>query len=116
MTQGFPLLSPSNWLSTTLSRVLRPYKVRGCGRSRDVVTQQTTSAAPELRWPNEGFISTSLNKKSSYNGLTLAQWVSGQLNNVTQIEDTGTLQEVLNQVALAVRDAVSIPWPAVRGA
>ena len=48
--------------------------------------------------------------------MTLAQWVSGQLHNMTQTEDPVTLRQVLRQVTLAARDAVSIPWPAVCGA
>ena len=46
----------------------------------------------------------------------MAQWVSGQLNNVLLIEDNVTLRNVLPQVAMAMRTAVSLPWPAVRSA
>ena len=64
----------------------------------------TMAAAPEFRWPSEGFISTSLGKKPFYDDITLAQLVLGQLNNMPKWK----MLEVLNQVALTVRDAVSI--------
>ena len=67
----------------------------------------TTLVAPEYRWPNEGFISL-VGRKPAYDDLSLAQWVSGQLNNMRQIEDA--------QVSLAIRDAVLLPWPTAHGA
>ena len=76
----------------------------------------TSVVGPQFRWPNEGLISNSHLKKPTYDDLNMAQWVLGQLNNVLLIEDNGTLRNVLTQVAMAIRDAVSLPWPAVRSA
>ena len=44
----------------------------------------------------------------------MAQWISGQLNNMLLVEDNTTLNNILTQVLMAMRDAVSLPWPAVR--
>ena len=74
----------------------------------------TLIVGPQFRWPNEGLISNSHLKKPTYDELDMAQWVSGQLNNVLLIEDNVTLRNVLTQVAMAMRDAVSLPWTAVR--
>ena len=113
-------------ISTAVSQLLAQYDMRthsemiqGKGtrkKSGRYNVMDTTPVSPKFRWPNEGFISTAMGKRPTYDDMSLAQWVSGQLNNMTQIEDTAVLRQVLNQVALAARDAVSIPWPAVRGA
>ena len=76
----------------------------------------TSMVSPQFRWPNEGLISNSHLKKPSYDELNMAQWVSGQLNNVLLIEDNVALRNVLTQVTMAMRDAVSLPWAAVRAA
>ena len=36
---------------------------------------------PEVRWPNEGFVSFSNIKKPAYDEMNLQQWAVGQLNN-----------------------------------
>ena len=73
-------------------------------------------ANPQFRWPNEGLVSNSHLKKPPYDDLNMAQWISGQLNNILLIEDNTTLRNVLTQVAMALKDAVILPWPAVRSA
>ena len=79
-------------------------------------TTETTTVKPDLRWPNEGYVATSQNRKPAYDDLTIAQWASGQLNNALQIQDNTVLRQVLTQVTLALTDAVSLPWVAVRAA
>ena len=76
----------------------------------------TSVVGPQFRWPNEGLISNSYLKKPTYDDLNMAQWVSGQLNNILLIEDNVTLRNVLTQLAMAMRDAVSLPCPSVRSA
>ena len=76
----------------------------------------TSVVGPQFRWPNEGLISNFHLKKPTYDDLNMAQWVSGQLNNILLIEDNVTLKNVLTQVAMAMSEAVSLPWPAVRSA
>ena len=39
--------------------------------------------------------------------------MAGQLSNALLIEDTTLLRQVLTQIVLAMRDAVSLPWQAV---
>ena len=51
----------------------------------------TSVVGPQFRWVNEGLISNSHLKKPTYDDLNMAQWVSGQLNNVLLIEDNVTL-------------------------
>ena len=71
---------------------------------------------PQYRWPNEGLVSNSHVKRPAYDELSLAQWISGQLNNILLVEDNSTLKSMLTQVSMAMRDAVSLPWPAVMSA
>ena len=79
-------------------------------------TTDTTSLGPQFRWPNEGLVSTSHLRKPAYDDLTLAQWVSGQLANILLIEDHTLSRNMLTQMAASMKDAVSLPWPAVRSA
>ena len=72
--------------------------------------------SPQFRWPNEGLVTASHFKKPAYDDLSLAQWVSGQLANILQIEDHLLARNVLIQMAASMKDAVSLPWAAVRSA
>ena len=76
----------------------------------------TISMAPHLRWPNEGFHASNGKKRVTYDELPLPQWVSGQLSNVYAILDPTLSKQALLQVIFAMKDAVSLPWPAVRAA
>ena len=55
-------------------------------------------------------------RKPVHDDMSLQQWVAGQLSNVLQIQDDVLLRQVLTQVTLALRNAVALPWPAVRAA
>ena len=77
---------------------------------------ETPNARPEGRWPNEGFVAAANTRKPVYDDMSLQQWAAGQLSNVLQIQDDTLLRQVLTQVTLALRDAVALPWPAVRSA
>ena len=79
-------------------------------------TTDTTLVGPHLRWPDEGLVSASHAKKPAYDELNLPQWVAGQLSNALLIEDTTLLRQVLTQIVLAMREAASLPWQAVRAA
>ena len=83
-------------------------KKSGCCNITD-----TCTAKPELRWPNEGYVSTGVTKKPSYDDLSLDQWASGQLSNILLIQDFELMTRMLTQVTMALTDAVSLPWPAV---
>ena len=48
--------------------------------------------------------------------MSMAQWVAGQLHNISQVEDPMLVKLMLQQVTLSIRDAVAIPWAAVRAA
>ena len=71
---------------------------------------------PEVRWPNECFVTSSNLRKPAYDEMNLQQWAVGQLNNALQIEDNTLLCNVLTQVIFSLRDSVALPWPAVRAA
>ena len=75
-----------------------------------------TSVKSQYKWSNEGYITNSKAKKPTYDDMKMAQWVSGQLHNITQVEDLILVKGMLHQVILSIRDAVAIPWPPVREA
>ena len=77
----------------------------------DIIT-----APPEFRLPNEGYHGSSGRKRVVYNDLSMAQWVVGQLSNVYSMKNPDTSRQALLQVILVIRDATSLPWPAVRNA
>ena len=76
----------------------------------------TISMAPHLRWPNKGFHASNGKKRVVYDELSLPQWISDQLSNIYAIPDPTLSKQALLQVIFAMRDAVSLPWPAVRAA
>ena len=51
-----------------------------------------------------------------YDDQNMAQWVSGQLTNVYNIQDPTLLKQLLLQVIMATRDATTLPWQAVKSA
>ena len=85
-------------------------------RSGRYNTTDTTTALPEYCWPNEGYHGSKGKKRVIYDNLSLLQWAVGQLTNVHQIQDPTSLRQALLQVILALRDATSLPWQAVRDA
>ena len=76
----------------------------------------TTNVKPEFKWPNEGYITNSSAKKLAYDEINMAQWVAGQLHNISEVDDPMLVKMMLQQVILSIRDAVAIPWAAVRAA
>ena len=71
---------------------------------------------PHFRWPNEGFHDSNGKKRLTYDELSLPQWVAGQLTNIYAMSDPVQVKQAILQMTLAMRDAVSLPWPAVRAA
>ena len=90
-----------------------PFGRRKSGRYN---VTDTTNVKPEFKWPNEGYITNSSAKKPAYDDMNMAQWVAGQLHNISQVDDLTLVKMMLQQVILSVRDAVAIPWAAVRAA
>ena len=89
------------------------------GKQRRSGRYNTTDIAqnpPEIRWPNEGYHSSTGKKGVPYDELSMAQWVTGQLNNVYNMKHLPTARHALLQVILAIKDATSLPWGAVRSA
>ena len=90
-----------------------PFGRRKSGRYN---VTDTTNVKPEFKWPNEGYITNSSVKKPAYDDLSMAQWVAGQLHNISQVEDPMLVKMMLQQLTLSIIDAVGIPWAAVRAA
>ena len=68
------------------------------------------------RWPNEGYLGVNGKKRIAYDELSLPEWAVGQSYNVFHIQDPTTARHALLQVILALKDATSLPWEAVRSA
>ena len=79
-------------------------------------TTETVLSIPELRWPNEGFYSMQGKKRSTYDELSIPEWAVGQLTNIFHMQNPDTVKKALLQTILALKDATSLPWPAVRAA
>ena len=86
---------------------------RKSGRYNSVDFVQTPH---EVRWPNEGYHPPAGRKRVVYDELTMPQWVVGQLSNIFHMKDQVTARHALLQVILAMKDATSLPWTAVRSA
>ena len=76
----------------------------------------TVSASPEVRWPNEGFHGSNEKKRLLYDDLSMPQWAAGQLTNILHMQDHVIARQALVQVIAARKDAVSIPFTAVKNA
>ena len=112
--------SVSNTVSTLLGAYeeqartsLQGRQPRKSGRYNSV---EVVQSAPEFRWPNEGYHAPGGKKRVIYDELTLPQWVVGQLTNIYHMKDQTTARNALLQVILAMKDATSLPWAAVRSA
>ena len=68
----------------------------------------TTNVKPEFKWQHEGYITNSSVNKPAYNDMSMAQWVAGQLHNISQVEDPMLVKLMLQQVTLSIRDAVAL--------
>ena len=82
------------------------------GKQRCSGRYNTTDIAqnpPEICWPNEGYHSSTGKKGVLYDELSMAQWVTGQLNKVYSMKDPITATHALLQVILAIKDATSLP-------
>ena len=79
-------------------------------------TTDTITSEPKLRWPNEGYHGVNGRKRIVYNDLSLPEWAVGQLSNIYQIHDPTTVKRALLQTIMALKDATSLPWPAVHSA
>ena len=100
------------WRHTRTRRELKPPHTShksGHYNATDIIT-----APPESRWPNDGYHGSSGRKRVVYDDLLMAQWAVGQLSNIYNMKNPDTLRQALLQVILAIKDATSLPWPAVR--
>ena len=113
-------------ISQSVSQILAAYDVQArqdsfqgkiaTKKSGRFNTTDTVTSIPELRWPNEGYLGVSAKKRIPYDDLSVTEWAVGQLSNVFHIQDTNLARQALLQVILALKDATSLPWEAVRSA
>ena len=111
-------------IATSVTQLLESYEEqaraslqgRQARKSGRYNTTDIVHTTPEYRWPNEGYHAPAGRKKVAYDDLTLPQWVVGKLSNIFYMKDPTTAKHALLQVILAMKDATSLPWPAVRGA
>ena len=114
-------------LSQAVSQILSTYegqakldaaqgKASNTRRSGRFNATDIVTTPPELRWANEGFHGGQGKKHILYDDLTLTQWAVGQLSNVHQMKDPGVMRQALLQTILALKNATSLPWQAVRSA
>ena len=92
---------------------LQGKKSRRSGRNNNF---DTVSNPPKRRWPNEGYHGSNSKKRLLYNDLSMPHWVAGQLTNILHMQDPLTSKQTLTQVVCAMRDAVSVPFTAVKNA
>ena len=88
-----------------------PFTGRKSGRYN---VTDITNVKPEFKGPSEGYITNFYAKKPAYDDRSMAQSVSGQLHNITKVEEPILVKEMLHWVTLSIRDAVAIPLLAVR--
>ena len=114
-------------LSQAVSQILSTYqgqakmdaaqgKASNTRRSGRFNATDIVTTPPELRWANEGYHGGQGKKRIVYVELTLTQWAVGQLTKVHQMKDPGVMRQALLQTVLALKDATSLPWQAVRSA
>ena len=111
-------------IATSVTQLLESYEEqarasllgRQARKSGRYNTTDFVHTTPEYRWPNEGYHTPAGKKKVAYDDLTLPQWAVGQLSNIFYMKDPTIAKHAILQVILAMKDATSLPWPAVRGA
>ena len=55
-------------------------------------------------------------KRSTYDELSIPEWAVGQLTSIFHVQNSDTIRKALLQTILVLKDATSLPWPAVRAA
>ena len=109
-------------VSETVSQLMRSYEnqdrnaIQGRHKSGRFNTVDLIHTAPEFRWPNERYFVPAGTKRVTYDDLSLPQLVVRQLSNINYMKDSAAAKHALLQVILAVKDATSFPWNAVRTA
>ena len=86
------------------------------GKSGRVATTEHPHPCPEMRWPNESYVCKNSRTPPKFDELSLAQFVTGQLTNIMEIQDMTLLRQMMLQLLLFTRDAVNLPRDDIRGA
>ena len=123
---GINVLRQNQNISQSVAQVLASYEAQAkqeasqgkipTKKSGRYNTTETVVSIPELRWPNEGFYSMQGKKRATYDELSIPEWAAGQLTNIFHMQNPDTVKKALLQTILALKDATSLPWPAVRAA
>ena len=108
---------PMFWLLMRPKLNRKPLKVKPPPRNQDRInTTQTIVSIPALRWPKEGFYGWQGEKRATYDALSIPEWAVGQLINIFHMQNPDTIKMAWLQTILTLKDATSLPWPAVREA
>ena len=76
----------------------------------------TPHSTPHLRWPNESCVIGTARKRTTFDELTLGQFVIGLVTNALDTQHIPTMKIMLNELVETVKLAENISWPIARGA
>ena len=77
---------------------------------------ETTCAPTHLRWPNESCLTGATRKRTSYDDLTLGQFVVGFLKNAMDTTNPQLSRAMLNELVETVKLSENLSWPIARRA
>ena len=77
---------------------------------------RTLHSTPHLKWPNESCVIGTARKRTSFDELTLGQFVIGLVTNALETQHTPTMRSMLNELVETVKLAENISWPIASGA
>ena len=76
----------------------------------------TPHATPHFRWPNQSCVIGTARKRTTFDELTIDQFVIAFIKNVLDTQHAPTMRNMLNELAETVKLAETISWPISRGA
>ena len=71
----------------------------------------TPHATPHFRWPNQSCVIGTARKRTTFDKLTIDQFVIAFINNVLDTQHAPTMRNMLNELAKTVKLAETISWP-----
>ena len=89
------------------------YRRRKSGRYN---VSETPHATPHLRWPNEACVIGTARKRTTFDELSIGQFVIGFVTNILDTHHVETQRNMLTELVETVKLAENISWPIARGA
>ena len=87
-----------------------------CSKSGRYNVSETPHATPHLRWPNEACVIGTACKRTTFDELSLGQFVICFVTNILDTHHIETQQNMLTELVETVKLAENISWPIARGA